>query len=100
MEDLLLMLLFYIALAGVYIQTYPAIQAESPSLFLVNLIGRNKKPMDKKEILKRIQKDNFINERMADLEGEGLIKCKNSDDNITITKKGPAHPLFHNVKRV
>ncbi len=87
-EDLFLMLLFYIALAGVYIQTYPAIQAESPSLFIVNLIGKNKKPMDKKEILKRIQKDNFINERMLDLEAEGLIKRRKSDGNITITKKG------------
>ena len=61
-EDLWLMLLFYIVLAGVYIQTYPSMQAGSPSLLIVNIIGRNKKPTDKKEIQNRIQKDNFINE--------------------------------------
>ena len=86
-EDLLLMLLFYIALSGVYIQTYPSIQARSPSLLIVNLIGRNKKPTDKNDIQKRIPKDNFINERMADLEAENLIRY-NKDDSITITKKG------------
>lgn len=88
LDDLLLILLLYTALSGVYIQTYPSIQTGSPSLLIINLIGRNKKPTDKIEIQRIIQKDDFINDRLADLEAEGLIKCKNSDDSIAVTKKG------------
>ena len=87
-EDLLLTLLLYTALAGAYIQTYPSMQAGSPSLLIVYLIGRNKKPTDEAEIQKGIQEENFINDRLSDLEAEKLIQYRNSDDFITITKKG------------
>jgi len=88
LEDVLLILLLYIGLSGVYIQTYPSMQTGSPSLLIINLIGRNKKPTDKVEIKRIIQKDNFIGDRLVDLETEGLIKYKKSDGSLTITKKG------------
>lgn len=87
-EDLLLMLLLYIGLAGVYIQTYPSIQAGSPSLLIINIIGRSKKPIDKVKIQRIMKKDDFINDRLVDLEVERLIKYKDSDDSIAITRKG------------
>ncbi len=87
-EDLLLMLLLYIGLAGAYIQTYPSIQTGSPSLLIINIIGMSKKPINKVKIQKIIKKDDFINDRLVDLKIERLIKYEESDDSIVITKKG------------
>lgn len=88
LKDMLLILLLYTGLAGVYIQTYPSIQAGSPSLLIVHIIGRSKEPSNKKEIRERIQVENFIDRRLADLEAEKLIRYREKDGSVTITRKG------------
>ena len=85
-EDFILILLFYFTLSGVYIQTFPSIQAGSPSLFIVNLIGRNNKPISTEIINKGIRKENFINDRIDDLKKERLIIINNNS--IILTKRG------------
>jgi len=85
-EDILLIFLLYTALSGVYIQTFPSIQAGSPSLLIVNLIGRNIKPVNAKTISKSIRKENFINDRVSDLKKENLIII--NDNSVMLTRRG------------
>jgi len=87
-EDTILMLLLYSGLAGVYIQTYPSIQACSPTLMIVYMIGRNKKPYNTAEIKEMIKSEDFLEERLEDLKAEKLIRYTESKDSITITQRG------------
>jgi hypothetical protein len=83
--EITLILILHYAISVVYIQTYPAIQAWSPSLLLVNIIG-NKKNVDLKIIKKYFDETNLITDRLKDLEDEDLI-CINNNI-ITLTTKG------------
>ena len=87
-NDLLLMLLLYLAFAGVYIQTYPAIQAFSPSLLIVYLIGKNKNPISKVKIKSIMTADNLITNKIYELEQEGFININKKTNSFSLTKKG------------
>ncbi|MFH1222827.1 MAG: hypothetical protein V1647_00615 [Pseudomonadota bacterium] len=72
-SDTILISVLYIALALAYIQTYPAIQANSPSLYLVNLIGKTKQGLSVAEIERGLGKKQLIDVKVSELEDEKLI---------------------------
>ena len=87
-EKYLVILILYLALAGMYIQTYPAIQAWSPTLFITFLIGKNKGVLSISEIKKIINQDNLINDRIEDLVKEGMIQVSPVDKSVSLSLKG------------
>ena len=87
-DNFLLILLLYLAVSGVYIQTYPAIQAWSPSLLMTYIIGKNKQPISIDEIRKMINRENLIKDKIYELENEGLINICPKDNSICLTAWG------------
>lgn len=79
-------LLLYYLIAAAYIQTFPAIQADSPSLKIIDLIGNSKDGLKKEEIINAFLEESLREERLRDLINEGLIVKKNEE--LILTKKG------------
>jgi len=80
--------LLYIAMAGVYIQTYPAIQAGAPSLFIMYLIGRSTHPVPLADIRTMMDGNRLINDRIDDLISDGFITVLGNERTIALTAKG------------
>jgi len=82
-------LILYFALAGVYIQVYPAFQANCPTLFIVNFIGKHKQGVGLEEIQSIIDKVGLtkLDERVNDLLNDDLI-CVRENGAIDLTHKG------------
>jgi hypothetical protein len=98
--DLWLSLILYYAAAGVYIQTYPSIQANCPSLYIVNYIGRKKKGAAIKDIQKAVEKKRLtgLSERVKDLVSDGFIRTI-SGKKIDLTNKGKALAMLFIIYR-
>jgi hypothetical protein len=82
-------LILYIALAGVYIQVYPAFQANCPTLFIVNFIGKHKEGVGLEEIQSIIDKVGLtkLDDRVNDLVNDDLISVR-ENGSINLTNKG------------
>jgi hypothetical protein len=87
-QEFLFSWLLYLGLAGMYIQTYPAIQASSPSLSLAYLIGRSPEGLSIQKIESLFGGGNAVRERIADLEGEGLIRKDDKTGALVLTRGG------------
>jgi len=94
----LLATLLYLALSGVYIQTYPAIQANSPSLYILYLIGNSEKGLTKSDIETKLDVKQLIGNKVTELEDEELIVVKNKTD-VSLTFKGKVLALIFVVYR-
>jgi hypothetical protein len=86
-QDILLTALLYFALAGVYIQTYPAVQGWSPSLRMVYFIGTAEKGMDINELSKKFDDNILIKGHLKNLEYENFVKLSDTGG-ISLTSKG------------
>lgn len=86
--DVVFIFLLYFAITGVYIQTYPAIQAWSPSLFILYFIKKQKKAVSLNTLQSVMSDDTMINDRFNDLSAEGFITIVEEDGKIDLTSKG------------
>jgi hypothetical protein len=89
LQGSILSILLYYALAGVYIQTYPAIQANCPSLFITYFIGKHLNGVDLNEIKNIVDSKCLtkVDTRIEDLVKDGFVKIDPSKK-ITLTSKG------------
>lgn len=87
LTDLSFGLILHLALAGIYIQVYPAIHIWAPSLQIVLLMGKKKKPVSFSEIKKIVTADSLILDKIYELSDERLISIKKSKE-LVLTKKG------------
>lgn len=78
--------LLYISLACAYIQTYPAAQANAPSLQIIYFMYKVNKPVSEQEIAKNFNNENLVQERIDDLLEEGFIQQQ--DEKLYLTGKG------------
>lgn len=85
-QELLFTTVLYFVFAGVYVQTYPAVQATAPSLEIVHIVGRSKTGLTLAEVLEASESARRINERVEDLFQEGFINSEG--DTISLTTKG------------
>ncbi|OHD69338.1 MAG: hypothetical protein A2W19_05360 [Spirochaetes bacterium RBG_16_49_21] len=99
LSELLLIIILYTALSCAYIQTYPAIQAWSPSLLLVNLIGSSKEPIKLEKLRDVIDENKLIKDRVIDLETEGLIHISKQNKSIILALKGKILAAFFIIYR-
>jgi hypothetical protein len=87
--DLSLAVLLDLAVASVYVQTYPAIQANCPSLFIVHIIGRSKDGLALGSVRQRIEKVGLtsLDARVNDLFNDRLISTS-KDDAVHLSLSG------------
>jgi len=79
--------LLYFALACAYVQTYPAAQANAPSLQIIYFIHKSgKKGLSEGEINQNFTNNNLVVERIDDLVKENFVYQENNK--ILLTKKG------------
>jgi hypothetical protein len=80
--------ILYFSLAFGYIMSYPAIQAISPSLEILMLIGRAKnRMMTKEDIIKNINNKLILTNRLLDLKRCKLVKQKEKYYELTLIAK-------------
>ena len=87
-SDMCAVILLYFALSFAYIMSYPAIQAISPSLEIMMIIGEKKNKINKKEDIIKIYNENVIFEdRIFDLKKNDLIKNDGGYYKLTLAAK-------------
>jgi hypothetical protein len=93
--DHALAFVLYLALAGAYIQTYPAIYANAPSLFIVHLIGRSKSGLSLSGLQEAMSTTGItsLDERMKDLVNDSLIAVA-PDQSVRLTIAGKILVVF------
>jgi len=88
------------ALAAVYLMTYPAIQAESPSLVVLRAIADAMPAgLDWQEIAATFHPDALVNDRLADLLTDGLV-CQQGGQYQLTAKGGFLATIFAAYRRV
>lgn len=89
MLDLFALVLLHISLSCVYIQIYPASQADSPSLKILVLVGRSMPDgMTEAEIQKHFASEDLFTARLRDLLAVGQVR--QDGDSLILTSKGLA----------
>ncbi|HBR16949.1 MAG: hypothetical protein A3G39_11030 [Deltaproteobacteria bacterium RIFCSPLOWO2_12_FULL_43_16] len=79
--------LFHFALASAYILSYPAIEAVSPSLAIVLMLGAsNSQGIAHKDLLPLFDDETVLEPRIKDLMEAGLVTA--SDNYFTVTPRG------------
>jgi hypothetical protein len=74
--DLAAVLLLHWALASGYLQTYPAVQAQSPSLEIAYAVGRSMpRGLSREEILARLNSGTLVHSRVDDLVANRLVRA-------------------------
>ncbi|MBN1542374.1 hypothetical protein JW992_09535 [candidate division KSB1 bacterium] len=86
--DCALALLLYSALAAAYVQTYPALQACSPSLYIAYWLGSQNTPVRETEIVGHFVEQGILQHRLEDLRREGFIRIDESTGAVALSTKG------------
>lgn len=85
-----------LAIGGAYLMSYPAIQAQSPTLVMLVFIHRNPGASES-DIVKAMVSEKLVEDRIQDLGEDGLIK-KNGD-HLELTSAGFFIAWFFNRYR-
>jgi hypothetical protein len=64
---------FLLGLSFAYVMTFPAIQAESPTLRLIRLLRENGGEMAESELIRLLGEGSILDDRKRDLASDGLI---------------------------
>jgi predicted transcriptional regulator len=76
--------LLYFSLASAYIVSYPAIQADSPSLVIVSKIAKaSPEGLEKGKLYSIINDDNLVIPRIKDLADSGMVRANGSRYKLT-----------------
>ncbi len=79
-----------LCISAAYVQTFPAAQARSPSLVILNLIaGGGPDGMAREELLSRMSASGLLEDRIQDLGNDGLI----STEDGKVRLRGPGRLL-------
>ncbi|MBI5643860.1 MAG: hypothetical protein HY954_10355 [Deltaproteobacteria bacterium] len=73
-NDLLAGCLLALGISSAYVLTYPAVEALSPSLMMLTLIGNSTKGLSAKELSDHFVEDLVLSPRIKDLMEDGLVK--------------------------
>lgn len=78
--------LLLLSLCCAYIQTFPAVQANAPSLQIVYFLGQTVNGMTEEEICSNFQSEELLEKRIDDLITEGFVY--KYDGQLCLTAKG------------
>ena len=80
-------IVLYCCLAAAYIVSYPALEADSPSLTIVRNIAKSgKSGLDKNELYKAMTDETLVVARISDLLNDGLVRMDSGK--YILTSKG------------
>lgn len=80
--------MLYAALAAVYIQTYPALREDIPSIRILMTIHAAANGMTRREIIDRLMRQKLFATKITDLENDALISIQ--EDRMRLTVMGAA----------
>jgi hypothetical protein len=93
--DVLAMLLLHWALSLAYIQTYPAVQAQSPSLEIVYAVFKSMpRGLSREELLTTLDTRQLVGDRVEDLVANRLIRAAGDLYILTPGLVGIVHPTL------
>jgi hypothetical protein len=98
--DCIRLTLLYLGLMTAYIATYPAVEADSPTLHMFDAIWKaGERGLSVQELRNTLGGDRVITPRLRDLLSERFAKL--SGDKMVLTKKGKVMALiFHTYRRL
>lgn len=83
-------LLAYAALAAAYMQSYPAAQAQSPTLLIALALARRPAGMTEEELADAIPREKLVGDRVRDLLDAGLVEPGQTKGRVRLTGRGAA----------
>jgi hypothetical protein len=95
-ESATIVYLFVITLSATYVLAYPVAQTESPTVVLVRLLDRHNGSggLTRAEILTRMQSEKAFDDRLRDLEDNGLLEAKGDTASPGLSGFGRAIAAF------
>jgi hypothetical protein len=87
LADFVLSALLYLTVAAAYIQTYPGMRSNVPTLVIVNLIGRSKSGLTIEQIKATLTQEQMVQNKVEELADEGFVTMT-SDQSIQLTARG------------
>jgi hypothetical protein len=75
-QEVLLSFALHAALSCAYVQTYPAVQAQSPTLAILLAVGAAPEGLDDAGIVQALDATALVGERASDLVRNGLLVCE------------------------
>ena len=99
--EMILVFLLYFSLGIAYTQLYPALKESSPTLAIINLLGRKKDKVRTETINAMFNSHDLIEGRIISLKKIGLLKSIkiNGEEELTLTKTGQFFAKFIIVYR-
>lgn len=99
--EIILIFLFYFSLGLVYTQFYPGLKESSPTLAIINLLGRKKDKVRIETINEMFNSHNLIDGRIISLEKIRLIKTIKikKEEELILTKAGQFIAKFFFIYR-
>jgi len=79
--------LLYLAVAAAYIQTYPGMRSNVPTLVIVNLVGRSKSGLTVEQIKTTLTQEQMVQNKVEELADEGFVTIA-PDQSIQLTARG------------
>lgn len=76
--------ILYISLAVVYVQTYPALREDIPSIRILLTVHEKRGGMTRSEIIRRLGTRDFFETKIHDLQNDALVRVRNERLHLTI----------------
>lgn len=88
--DLWADLLAYASFASAYIQSYPAAQAQSPTLLIALALKKAPQGLTDEEIAAALPREKLVGDRVQDLLDAGLVEAGEKPGTVRLTGSGAA----------
>ena len=91
--------LLHTALAAVYVQTYPALREDIPSIRILMLVHENNGGLTRHDLVARLARDKLFETKILDLENDSFLRVM--DGRMTLTTAGAVlAATFHFYRRL
>lgn len=91
--------MLYTSLAVVYIQTYPAVREDIPSIRILMSVHRQPGGMTRFEIIEHLVAHGFFGIKIKDLQNDSLVRAQ--DDRLYLTAMGAGlASVFHHYRKL
>lgn len=87
LADFILSALLYLAVAAAYIQTYPGMRSNVPTLVIVNLIGRSQTGLTIEQLKATLTREQMVQNKVEELADEGFVTIA-PDQSVQLTARG------------
>jgi predicted membrane channel-forming protein YqfA (hemolysin III family) len=91
--------MLYASLAVVYVQTYPALREDIPSIRILMSVHRQSGGMTRSEIIEHLEAQGLFDAKIQDLQDDALVRVQ--DDRLYLTAMGARLAgMFHYYRKL